>query len=68
MVQITEEQGGVEIKNLSDLNVFSVHQCRYFKQCFCQQNPHVSFDPEHGEGFEDRSPFPFPVGKEWICL
>lgn len=62
-MQVTEEQGEVEINlRIMECSEHTVRQCRYFKQCFCQQNPHVSFDFEHWEDFEDKSPF--PVGKE----
>lgn len=50
------------------LNIPTVCQCKYFKQCFCQQNNHVSLDFEHWEDCEDDSPF--QGGKEWTswCL
>lgn len=63
-MQITEEEGEVEI-NLRIIEC-SEHtdwvSVQIFQTVFYQQNPHVSFDFEHWEDFEDKSPF--PVGKE----
>lgn len=65
MVQITEEQGEVEIN-------LRIIECSEHTDCvsvqilqavfFHQQNLHVSFDFEHWEDFEDKSPF--PIGKQ----
>lgn len=67
MVQITEEQGEVKIRELLNvLNTFAVHQSRYFKLSCCQQNVHVSLDFDCWEESEDERPF--TVGKDCMNL